>query len=62
VHAVDLSNGKGKFGPNYTETIGATALGRPGAFRSGYVGRACEKVGRWGLSIVAFLAVSRDFL
>jgi hypothetical protein len=34
---VDLSNDKKKIRPNYTEIIGATALGRPGAFRSGYV-------------------------
>jgi hypothetical protein len=46
----------------YIGTIVVAILYKPEGPGRLYVGRASSKGGGWGLSIVAFLAVSRDFL
>lgn len=62
MHTVDLSNGEGKVRPNCIETIVVSISNRPEGLRPGIWVGDSGQVGRWGLSIVAFLAVSRDFL
>lgn len=56
------SNGKEKVGPNCIESIVLSILNKPEGLRDGIWVGDSSKPGGWSMSIVAFLAVSRDFL